>query len=351
MRLLSLFLAGTLWAVAVYAHDPGLSSATVTLSPNQIEAELVLNAADLARAGTESTFRQNSAKAQHAIARDALAIFVNDIPLVPNSVAIDHSDPQNVALKLGFPAPDRPARLRIESKLLPHLPFGHRQQLQLYDGPTLLLTRLLSAEQIIFEGANFVSDPASPAHTAPSSAGGFYSLGIEHVLTGYDHLLFLFALLLVCERFASAAGIISCFTIAHSITLALASLGLIQIPSRWVEAVIAGSIVYVAVENLFGAGSIRWRWVLTSAFGLVHGLGFAGVLLDLHIGERGSDALWPLLLFNLGVETGQLAIAAVVLPLLWWFRRFPFFTRIGVRTCSAIIAAIGCLWLVERTLG
>src|SRR5436190_18408491 len=122
--------------------------------------------------------------------------------------------------------------------------------------------------------------PASGATTAleASSASArkttflsFLFLGIEHILTGYDHLLFLFALLLVTRQFVSAVKIITCFTIAHSITLAVATFNWVTIPSRVVEPLIAATIIYVAVENIIIRGEPKFRWLLTFTFGLIHG--------------------------------------------------------------------------------
>ena len=116
-------------------------------------------------------------------------------------------------------------------------------------------------------------------------------------------------------------------------------------------ATIAASILYVGIENLLRKdGVLGWRWVLTFAFGLIHGLGFAGVLHDMGIAKTGSAAVVPLLAFNLGVEAGQLAIAAVVLPILWKLRDSRAFMRFGVPACSILVAAAGAYWLIERTL-
>src|SRR6185295_4944850 len=131
-------------------------------------------------------------------------------------------------------------------------------------------------------------------------------------LTGYDHLLFLGGLLIACRRFSTMAGIVTCFTIAHSITLALAALDVLAIPSRVVEPLIAASIVFVGIENLVRRGAEpKGRWALTFVFGLVHGFGFASVLRDLGVGRGGHGLLVPLFTFNLGVEVGQVAVAAI----------------------------------------
>jgi hydrogenase/urease accessory protein HupE len=179
----------------------------------------------------------------------------------------------------------------------------------------------------------------------------FVRLGVEHIWTGYDHLLFLFALLAVCASFRASVRVISCFTLGHSLTLVLATLDWVNVPARFAEPLIAASIVYVGVENLVRRGAEpRGRGALTFGFGLIHGFGFASVLRELGVGVNGSGLALPLFSFNLGVELGQIAIAAVVLPLLWQLRKQEWFLRRGVPAISALVALAGLYWLVARTL-
>ena len=185
-------------------------------------------------------------------------------------------------------------------------------------------------------------------HTKPQTFWGFLLLGIEHILTGFDHLAFLLALLLAGSRLREALKIITSFTIAHSITLALATLNWVNLPANIVEPLIAVSIIYVGIENLFRR-EIKGRWLLTFAFGLIHGFGFAGVLRELGIGADGNVVM-PLLTFNLGVELGQIGIAALVLPLIWKLRQQPAFVPRYVPACSLLVALAGGYWLVQRTL-
>jgi hydrogenase/urease accessory protein HupE len=178
----------------------------------------------------------------------------------------------------------------------------------------------------------------------------FLRLGIEHIVTGYDHVLFLLGLLVVGSSLASAWRIITSFTVAHSITLALATLNVVQLSPRLVEPLIAASIVYVGLENLWDRPLHR-RWLLTFGFGLVHGLGFASVLRELSFGiQVGGEVMIPLLAFNVGVELGQVAIALVVLPLIWYLQRLPHFSPRLATICSALVVLAGTYWLVERTV-
>ena len=136
---------------------------------------------------------------------------------------------------------------------------------------------------------------------------------------------------------------------AHSLTLALATLGVINIPPAIVEPVIAASIVFVGLENLFRR-RIGARWLVTFVFGLVHGLGLATALRDLGIGGLGARAALPLLSFNLGVELAQIAIAALILPLVWRLEQHPSFTLKHVPALSLLITSAGIYWLLVRTL-
>ncbi|MEK6634452.1 MAG: HupE/UreJ family protein [Nitrospirota bacterium] len=187
--------------------------------------------------------------------------------------------------------------------------------------------------------------------------------GIWHIWLGYDHVLFLLALLLpaVLRRIAnrwepapdffSALGevvaIVTAFTVAHSITLSLASLGVISLPSRLIESAIAASVAFAGVSNLYPALTQR-RWLIAFLFGLIHGFGFASVLSDLGL-PQGSLAL-SLVSFNLGVEVGQLAIVAVFLPLAYGLRKSWTYQRLVLVSGSLGIVALACAWLMERAL-
>jgi hydrogenase/urease accessory protein HupE len=177
-------------------------------------------------------------------------------------------------------------------------------------------------------------------------AGSFFSLGIEHILTGYDHLLFLFALMIGGGSAWSLVKIVTAFTLAHSVTLAAAALDLIVLPGRVVESAIALSIAYVAVENLFvvEGGSSR-RWLVALFFGLVHGFGFSAVLKE--IGLPPDGLAWSLLLFNLGVEAGQSLVIVAAIPLLVILKRASWRAR-ALRVMSLGVLAVGILLFAER---
>ena len=179
-----------------------------------------------------------------------------------------------------------------------------------------------------------------------AQAARFLVLGVEHIFLGYDHILFLLALILVGSRLGTLVKIVTAFTVAHSVTLVLAALEWVSLPPRLVESGIALSIVYVAAEN-FWLRRPDHRWILTFFFGFIHGFGFANVLRDLGLPSRGLVA--SLLAFNAGVEVGQVAIVVLLFPLILWSARRPGHVRI-VQGLSALILLFGIGWLVERVL-
>jgi hydrogenase/urease accessory protein HupE len=211
-------------------------------------------------------------------------------------------------------------------------------------------TVLLTEQQVEQGGAEIAegdSEPNKP-HMVTSSKSwvSFFKLGMEHILTGYDHLLFLLVLLLRKQTFKEYAFIITSFTVAHSITISLAVLEIVNLPSRLVEATIAFSICYVAVENLVRK-EIRYRWGLTFLFGLIHGLGFANILREMNINK--SQLISSLISFNIGIEVVQLLLVLMVLPLLNYMHRLPYSKRM-VQIGSIIIILIGGIWFLERIL-
>jgi len=175
----------------------------------------------------------------------------------------------------------------------------------------------------------------------------FFTLGMQHILIGYDHLLFLLALILRGGDLWSLLRIITAFTIAHSITLGLAAFEVIVLPGRLVEGAIALSIAYVAAENLMSKRPASHRWAVSFVFGLVHGVGFSSVLRELGLPREGL--LWTLLSFNLGVEAGQATFVVAALPLLLYLRRSPFEVPV-VTAVSAIVLVAGLALFGQRSL-
>jgi len=236
------------------------------------------------------------------------------------------------------------SRLSIRSTIPMRLARGHRELLsaRLGDSP-LLVERMLDAES-----EDVTIDVSAPSPAVGSLVGRFFLLGVRHILTGYDHLLFLAGVLVVLRRWRDVIRTITAFTVAHSLTLLLAATGLLVVPGRIVEPLIAASIVYVGVENLVRPPQ-GCRWKLTFGFGLVHGLGFATALHDL-----GADAIVggaiavPVASFNAGVEAGQVAVAAFLVPLFWGLSTWPVSQVRFATVWSVLVAVAGSYWLFER---
>ncbi len=200
------------------------------------------------------------------------------------------------------------------------------------------------------EVAEFAFERGAVYRVPEARLGGhflqFLRLGILHIFTGADHVLFLLGLLLAGGTFLEVAKVVTAFTAAHSLTLSLAALGFLHLPSRLVESAIAASIVFVALENLLRRGRDR-RWLVSFGFGLVHGFGFASVLAEMHLPRPGL--LTSILAFNAGVEVGQVALVAAILPLLALLRRGAAY-RAVVTSASALILVMGLFWLGQRAL-
>ncbi|MBL9167019.1 MAG: HupE/UreJ family protein [Verrucomicrobiales bacterium] len=209
----------------------------------------------------------------------------------------------------------------------------------------------------------FPAGAGSEAGVSDRSAG-FVREGVFHIWTGYDHVLFLLALLIpaVLQRsdgrwqpvpalrpaFWSVFKTVTAFTVAHSITLTLAAFGLIHLSPRLVEPIIAASVVLAAANNLYPVFHER-GWIVAFAFGLIHGFGFAGVLEGLDL--SGMSLAWPLLGFNLGVELGQAAIVLLFVPLAFALRHTGWYRWIGLRLGSAAIVLLASIWFVQRVTG
>lgn len=205
---------------------------------------------------------------------------------------------------------------------------------------TLLLT---PSQQQQSTDTPAVVQPATETTTIVSWSS-FLKLGMEHILTGYDHLLFLLVLLLRKQSLKEYILLVTAFTVAHSITLSLAVLDIADLPSRFVEAAIALSICYVALENIFKK-TINRRWLLTFFFGLIHGLGFANILKDMDIAKEGL--VTALISFNVGIEFVQVIIVLLLLPLLTWLQRKHLYKTIMI-SGSILTFVMGGVWLVER---
>ena len=339
------------------AHDPGLSSLTIRQRTNSLEATLTLAVKDAEQLVeldqdhdgivTQAEFAKTRSQVETIVTRQ-LFIAPDGKVAEPQSVRSKLDENNNVEVRLNFPAIGF-SSLEIQSKIIASLPLGHRQYLQIQNSRwETTFERLLSAaaDRVTVEVPGGHSSIG--AFEAVRSFANFLSLGVKHILTGYDHLLFLFGLLLVARGFFSSLGIITSFTIAHSITLVVATVQLVQIPSRIVEPLIAASIVFVGAENLLRGDIPKARRMVPFGFGLIHGFGFASALREAGIGSGGGGIVLPLFSFNFGVELGQIMVAAVALPIIWKLRENPMFITRWAPACSAAVVLLGSFWFVER---
>jgi hydrogenase/urease accessory protein HupE len=356
-----------LWGFAgtAIAHDPGLSTTTVTIGQEGLQAEMTFALQD-AEAVTRLDEDLDAEVSRDEMVRgettlvpvmaEALVIYLDGKPLTHTPPVIKIDDKNNVHVRWEFKG-KAASEMSFQSTLLAALPKGHRQFLSVKDvAGGVLGEKMLSAQADSFvlslAGKSNVAQHEGAAgmeEGQPSTFVDFLKLGVEHILTGYDHLLFLLALLVVTRDFWSSFKIVTCFTIAHSITLGLATFNVVQIPGAIVEPLIAATIVYVGLENLI-RDEPKGRWLLTFIFGLVHGFGFASVLRELGVASGTTGIAVPLFSFNLGVELGQVTVAALVLPIIWRLRVRPAFARRWVPACSMLVVLAGGYWLLERTV-
>jgi hydrogenase/urease accessory protein HupE len=339
------------------AHDPGLSSLTIQQRMNNLEVTLTLAVKDAAQLVeldedndgivAQAEFARSRPQLEAAVERQVVITALEKV-IKNKSVHSRLDQNNNVEVFLNFDAVAF-FNLEIQSKLIASLPLGHRQYLEVQNlrGKTIF-RRLLSAAANHATIQMAHTDASDYAVEVISSFTNFLCLGVKHILTGYDHLLFLFGLLLVARGFFSSLGIITSFTIAHSITLAVATLRVVQIPSRIVEPLIAASIVFVGIENLLRGNIPSARRMVAFGFGLIHGFGFASALREAGIGSGTGGILLPLFSFNLGVELGQIMVAAAALPIIWKLREDAMFIARWAPACSAAVVLLGSFWFVQR---
>lgn len=352
-----LVLGSVVFPGVAHAHQAGLSRGEYRLDGAMFTAEIIFARADAALLtrgldedgdGTISALELQRSRAALGRAltpklgvragQDVCMGDVDDASLV---------EEDGLSVRLVYLCPIPPASVRLRFDVLDALSFGHRHIARAESGE-------LVVEQVFFgTQREWELHPAPASKTAvkpvaSQNFGAFFVLGIEHILLGYDHIVFLLGLVLVGGRWRALLLVVTAFTLAHSITLGLAVLGVWAPSPRIVEPLIALSVAYVGVENQFVKDAEK-RWRITFPFGLIHGFGFAGALGEIQVPK--ADVPKALLGFNLGVEAGQVAILALVLPLIMHARKREWFEKRGVRLASWAIAAVGLVWFVARIVG
>lgn len=375
---IALLLALLSLAQKASAHTPFDCSARIILHTDSVEVILITGTAlgeNFLRPANVSPGQLPSGHPFHlapGFATNFVTAYADGKILEPRAADVIAA---NLEFSFNFEYAIGPARtFGLESKFIPALNPPRIAPLVLTDeNANLLASAILSPEKT---GTEFALPTAFAPPAAPPAASEratknlpvdvpvtvavktkpqpsfreFLKLGISHILAmdAADHLLFLAALLLGCRKLKPMLLVITGFTVAHSITLALAALNVVTLPPRVVEPAIAASIIFVALEN-FRASEKKWqRYALTCGFGLIHGFGFAGALRASRLAGNGREILQPLLAFNLGVEIGQLTAVAVMLPLLLLLERWPWFARHGTRVISALVVLVALVWLGQR---
>lgn len=325
------------------AHQQGVSYSDVEVGEGRVRYDLVLSTHDLtADVDGDGVLTNEEVVSAYPQLRRVLerAVMIEAggraCPLVLQDFSIE---PRELVLfRLRGPCPDA-TPVRVVVRLL---------MLSAVDGYNLAKIRAAGVftEHIFTRAVSeaTVGREGSSAEGLGSTFRRFFLLGIEHIATGYDHILFLVALLLVGGGLRSLVAIVTAFTVAHSVTLSLAVLDIVQLPPRLVESAIALSIAWVAVENILIDQS-RGRWRITFAFGLMHGFGFASILRGLNLPREGL--ITSLLAFNLGVEAGQLVVVLLSWPLVILAQRSRH-RRVLIGLFSGAILVLALWWFIER---
>jgi hypothetical protein len=333
-----------LTASTVRAHDPGLSVLEVGVGRESVSLALSLASADVA-----SVAAGEHPDPRHALtdlAREAIRVSLDDELLHPivDDLSIDQGGAK-VRARVAVPRPgERARRLIVRSDVPKRLAFGHRELLVISFGAGQTEQTLIDAES-----DSAAVDVAAAAGGLRAVAWSFLKLGNRHILAGYDHLFFLAGLFIAAGTIRDLITLLSAFTVAHAISVALVVLAGVHLPASLVEPLIAASIAWVGIENVILPGR-RNRWLLVFGFGLIHGFGFAGALADLGFGSTALETALALFCFNAGIESGQLVVAAVIVPLFWTTRSGPLWRTTLQPLCSGLIAMAGGCWLIARLM-
>ncbi len=335
---------GTTQAVATFRHDGGFQI-DVIVDPDALLTKLRV-AAGIPRAGGDLG-REVRDRAIASLGD----VFLGTIALRFDDVAVRPSFEYRPASAIGDLA-QSPSIVRLTGRVPPGsraMTFGWN----LATGSYALLVAIDDSPIQTFwldgpAAGPTVSLTPPPVRSRAQIAWQYFSLGFTHILPkGLDHILFVVGIFLLGNRWRSVLLQVSTFTVAHSITLGLTMYGVVSLPARVVEPMIALSIAYVAIENLLISELKPWRLALVFSFGLLHGMGFAGVLRDL--GLPRAQFLTALTTFNVGVEAGQLTVIALAFALVanWRANRLSY-RRLVVQPASLVIALVGAYWTIQR---
>jgi hydrogenase/urease accessory protein HupE len=334
----------TLGARVMRAHDPGLSALDVSVNGATIATSIAISAADVTQIAHAASTEPS--RAIRDVVRGAVRLSIDGalVPVAHEEVTLS-DDGARVLMSYASSASSlQSRRLEVTSDLPARIARGHRQLLVVTAAGRTVAERVLDATS----SAVLIDLVAAPP-SMPQQAWSFFSLGIHHILSGYDHLVFLAGVILGASSLRALVLALTAFTAAHSISLMLVVFAGVDAPPAVVEPLIAASIAWIGIENLLHE-RLRARWWLVFGFGLIHGFGFAGALTELGLGARVRDVAVALLSFNGGVEAGQLLVAAALLPLVALMRSRPVWQARLVPLCSVVIVIAGGYWLIGRLL-
>jgi hypothetical protein len=349
------------WAPATQAHDfPVLDAVVVLKSDGTWHADLRVDVDALALGVSSSTDSAELAATLAALDDEALARARRNAANTLSRRIRVRFDDRVVRPTVAFPSPE-PTVFGTLARFEGIVPEG-AASVSFFASRSFGTVRLTVLDQAGPAGRTWFLDAGARSEpyrigTGPESGSGpraptfatYLGLGFEHILPkGLDHILFVLGLFLLGRGWKPLLVQVSAFTLAHTATLALAMLGWVRLPSSVVEPLIALSIAWVAIENLWTDRVHAWRPAVVFGFGLLHGLGFAGVLEDLGLPSGGFAS--ALVGFNVGVEFGQLAVVGLAfLAVGWWRERDWYRHRIVIPAC-VVIACVGLYWAVERAL-
>jgi hypothetical protein len=343
--------AGVLLAATAAAHEVGLSRGTYAIEGERVTTEIVVSQREIVGVVPELDADHDGritdaeiTPARPALQKglvDRIEVRSNDAGCPGVLAEVHLAAEDGFVWRATYTCAAPVARARLDFYLLDDLSHGHRHIARSSSGVQIVET-VMSRTQRTLELSADRSAASAPVKKAPPS---LFVLGVERALTGYEHLVFLFGLLIVGGSRRSLLWIVASFTLACSIGLWLAALGAWAPRPAILGPAIALSIAYVGVESCF-AKSAEKRWRIALPFGLVHGFGLAGALGEGALPKVGAPA--GLFLFNAGVELGHLGFLAAVLPVLVLARKQPWFEKYGVRAASAAVALAGLAWLVVR---
>lgn len=356
-KLWQLIALGCVLMTPAWAHDPFDGQTDIVVFDQQIEVTVTLGY-DAAREFVkllglppEESVRitRRGARTPIALAPGAAALLMqmsaSGRPLAPSAFVVTPHDSE-IPFGIVFPRPKEDA-VQLRAAYFDKIDYMKPGTVMVKNQQSRLIASALLTRDRPQAAIPLQLNAASAAVLGKQGFGQFYWLGVEHILTGFDHLLFLAALLIGVRAVKPMLIVITSFTLAHSLTLALAAFDLVVLPSKIVEPLIAVSIIAVGIENIVRRDAIADRYWMAGLFGLIHGFGFSTILRETALAQGGAIVV-PLLGFNLGVESGQLLVAAVVVPLLLLLRSLNAFNRYGPATLSGLVIAVSGAWLMQR---